>query len=727
MSYDKIESDFDSILRKKNIDLSNKVKSLSINTLNFSTRTFNALDNKDIKRISHLLGCKLVQLKAFPNLGKNSIIEIFNVLNNIDDNSFYSIQSFGFSKNTLELLDKCDVNNIDELNNFDWSSLLSIPYYGKKVVKEISEFMESYNANDSSKLNSENKFLEQDIETLDFDLDKKILLNKLEITTIKHFLQYDFDAKNTLLNENDSKYFQYIKKGLFQRIESRTSFRSIADFACGFDPLKNNDKNRYLALKYRLRGDITLEAAGERVKVTRERIRQLEIKALKKLINYLPEIHVELLLTKIFIREPMYLDMLAIKNIYFEGIKEYLDIDGSFIKTIFDHEYSHLQFEKVDHNIILSKKGLTVDEVVSEIENKNIKPDQVNDYISLLGRSDVKDLILQKLEINKPKSKRGRVHLAIKEIFDESKELLPTYKLVKLLKDNFEINAHTNVINEAISKNDGIYLFGKNGWGHEKYFRKLDNRQLEMIAPVLIEILILSKDTQRGRVGLLKELKTNAKDKSFYTNTLIQNLSPHDIDWILRKENNNYPKLQNLGRGNWIWSNKSQSRITLSHAVLQILEDEGSPLRADDIEKKTIGLRGISSNNFQIRTNRNRPELIQLEPEVHKQGNFTMWGLRDRDLPISKEKERLLFDLICKKLHEGKKYMELHELEEVIKDCDFSKNITTLQIIRMLFAYTWNSDKDNKYFSIQFGRRHDPVEGIFKLQNRIKFSHKDFE
>ena len=725
MSYYKIEWNFDDVLIKKNIDIPDKVKSLPINTLNFSQRTFNALTNKNIESIGDLLGCKLVQLKSFPNLGKKSVIEIFNALNSIDDSSFYTIHSFGFSKNTIEILDKFGIENVDELNNFDWNSLLTIPYYGKKAVKEISELMELYNENTPHELNPKNKILEETTEILDLELNKKILLDKLEIKTINDFLQYDFE--DTLLDENDGNYFQYIKRGLFQKIDSGSSFRAISDFVCGLDPLKNKDKDRYTALKLRLRGDITLEAAGERVKVTRERIRQIEVKALKKLINYLPEIHVELLLTKIFIHEPMYLDMLAIKNIYFEGIKEYLDNDGSFIKAIFDHKYSHLQFEKVNDSIIISKKGLTVDEVVSEIENNNIKPDLVNDYISLLGRSDAKELILQKLEANKPKSKRGRVHLAIKEIFDESKELLQMREIAELIKEKYKIDAHSNVINDAISKNKEIYLFGKNGWGHEKHFRKLDNKQLGMIIPELIEILILSKDTQRGRVGLLAELKKNVKEKSFYINDLVQNLSPHDIDWILRKETNNYSKLQNLGRGNWLWSKKSEERITMSHAALKVLEEAGKPLTAKELEERVIGLRGHSNSQFQVRTNRNRPELIQLEKEIHGQGKHTMWGLRDRDLPISQEQQNMLFDLICAKLKEGKKYIELDELENMIHMCAFDQNISTLQIIRMLFVYTANADKDNEYFSINFSRKRIPLQGFFKLENRIKFSHKDFE
>ena len=177
---------------------------------------------------------------------------------------------------------------------------------------------------------------------------------------------------------------------------------------------------------------------------------------------------------------------------------------------------------------------------------------------------------------------------------------------------------------------------------------------------------------------------------------------------------------------NWIWRKKSQDRSTMSHAALKVLEDAGKPLKTNELEKKVVALRGSTNQQFQVRTNRNRPELIQLEKETHGQGNYTMWGLRDRDLPISKEKETMLFELICKKLNEGVKYIELNDLEEMIKKCNFDEKISTLQVIRMLFVYTSNANKDNEFFSINFGRQRIPVQGIFKLENRIKFSHKDF-
>ena len=86
-----------------------------------------------------------------------------------------------------------------------------------------------------------------------------------------------------------------------------------------------------------------------------------------------------------------------------------------------------------------------------------------------------------------------------------------------------------------------------------------------------------------------------------------------------------------------------------------------------------------------------------------------------------KEQEKNLFDLICSKFNAGKKYIELSDLENLIEQCDFDHNISTLQVIRMLAAYTSNRDRDNEYFSIDFGRRRIPIEGFLDYKIELNF------
>lgn len=721
----KIDFEYDKKIQDKNIQLSEKIKSFNIKTLSFSTRTFNALNKKDINTVGQLLKYKLIELQVVPNMGVGSIKEIFNKINEIDDKYFESLEKLGFSKNTLEVFQRFGVSTIDELSSFDQRKFFSIPYYGKKVYEEVKDFLKGLDGNASEYLIEENAFLNQPISILDFNLGRINELKRLEIQNFRDFCQFDFSSNDTL-EEHNKQYFEYIKTGLKQKLDSNYNFKEIAETICGKDPLKENyDKVRYEAIKLRLRGDITLETAGQKTKVTRERIRQVEKKAIQKLDQYLPEIHVELLLTRMPTHEPMFMELLPIKNNYFNSVEEYLGLNGLFIKKIFEHENCHIQIEEFDRKIILSKRGLKINDVVNEIEKMNLDPEEINNYVFTLGRMDSLKLILQQIEENKPKSLRGKIKLAIHEIFNKSDSLLAIRELRKILKEEYHIECKANQIGAAISENEHIFLFGKNTWGHEKFFRKLDDRQLNDVGSALIEILILSKSSQRGRVGLLKELALNSKGKRI--SILVEQLEPHDIDWILTKINKNYKKLQSLGRGNWIWSNKSHERITMSHAALKVLEEYGKPLTHSELEKRVVALRGVSNTQFQVRTNRDRPELIQLEREIHGQGKFTMWGLRDRDLPISKEKQDMLFELICKKLNEGVKYIELDDLEKIISVCEFDEKISTLQVIRLLHVYTSNADKDNEFFSIDFGKRRIPVQGFFRLENRIKYSYKDFE
>jgi hypothetical protein len=535
----KIDSEYDKKIQDKNIQLSEKIKSFNIKTLSFSNRTFNALNKKDINTVGQLLKYKLIELQVVPNMGIGSIKEIFNKINELDDKYFQSLDKLGFSKNTLEVFHRFDISTIDELSSFDRRKFLSILYYGKKVYKEVNEFLKDLDGNLPEHLIKENAFLNQPISILDFNLGRTNELKRLEIQNFRDFCQFDFISNDTL-EEQNKQYFEYIKTGLKQKLDSNYNFKEIAETICGKDPLKENyDKVRYEALKLRLRGDITLEVAGQKTKVTRERIRQIEKKAIQKLDQYLPEIHVELLLNRMPMHEPMFMELLSIKNNYFNSLEEYLGLNGLFIKKIFEHEYCHIQIEEFNKKIILSKRGLKINDVVNEIKKMNIEPEDISNYIFTLGRMDSLKLILQQIEENKPKSLRGKIKLAIEEIFNNSKSLLTISDLKTILKQKYQINPGNNQVNEAISNNPNIFLFGKNGWGHEKFFRKLDDRQLNDVGSALIEILILSKSSQRGRVGLLEELKLNSKVKSI--SALVEQLEPHDIDWVLIKINKNYP------------------------------------------------------------------------------------------------------------------------------------------------------------------------------------------
>ena len=249
-----------------------------------------------------------------------------------------------------------------------------------------------------------------------------------------------------------------------------------------------------------------------------------------------------------------------------------------------------MQNEIIDKKIVLSKRGKPLfHDLMLDIKNLNIDDQEIENLIDAYGRTDLKGLILKEIEKKKPTSIRAITDIKVREIFAKSDELLSTSELVQILQEQYGLDAKSNQIHEAIKNNDSLHMFGERGWGHEDFFNKLSEQDLTNVGRELIEILILTSGKQRGRVGLLKELSEKVANKSDKKlQSIIKDLNSYDINYVLSKIQKKYPKLQDLGRGNWIWSKTSRERISLSHAALRVLEEEGKPLSISDLQADRI-------------------------------------------------------------------------------------------------------------------------------------------
>lgn len=725
MQFDDLELFFDKTFESKSLLLSSFSSDYSIKTLYFSRRTENALLAYGTRSIADLLGLNLFQLQKIPNLGKKSIIEIYDIVTCIDADFVNKVESLGLSSESLEFLLANDVKSINDFANFDVNGI-SIPYLGKKIINELSAVLQKKSLILPEKY-PENPLLAESISIMKLENEDLNMLNANDIYSIDDFLRFQFFDTNTIPKEN-AIFFEFLQKGWKDRFHHKRDLNQILDSisAKGSSQLSNKQLIRMNALKQRLTGLITLQNAGDQIGISRERVRQLEAKALRKLDVFLPRILLELRLIKFTVNEPMYSWKLPMQNDFFHGSAEIFSPTSLILKRLDKSPYCSVQFENFENNIILSKKGkIDFQTILDEIKKNDYEQEEALSLITAVARTDIKQLVINYLDKNKPTSVRGKSINAVKEIFKSASTLLSVSDIKEILKDKYNIPVESNQVAEAIKHNDGVYLFGKNVWGHEDIFRKLSDNQLEAISVDLIQILILSSGKQRGRIGLLKELRKKHENSKF--TSIVNSLEPHDIDWILKKVNFRYPKLKNLNRGNWIWGSGSHERITIGHAILRVLEQEGIPLRTEILKEKVERIRGVTNENFQPRTNRNRPELIQLEPEYHGKGNFVMWGLRDRDLSISRDLQDKLFKAICSEFHNEKKFINLEQLEDLIHQVGIDKHISTLQVLRMLAAYTANRDMDNEFFSINFGRLKKLSSESFKLENRIKFKYSDFD
>ena len=276
--------------------------SVPISNLEFSVRTMNCLLNLGLKNIGDLIQVSENYLLRTPNFGRKSLNEIFERLNDLDlrfntvirwpleeddlkniDTSEFSekiddieekyknafimknfeklstpINKIGFSVRTMNCLINLDnrhdfqIKDIGDLIQLSEKDLTRSPNFGRKSLYEIKSVLDGLEL----KLNTEVLWPPENYESLKQELNKDEDFVSVIDSHSKKLIKIKLD-QNTL-NEN------YI-----------------------IDLIKSSLKEReYFVLKKRYWNNLTLEELGQIEKVTRERIRQIESKALRKIKRY---------------------------------------------------------------------------------------------------------------------------------------------------------------------------------------------------------------------------------------------------------------------------------------------------------------------------------------------------------------------------------------------------------------------------------------------------------
>ena len=269
-------------------------KSLStkIDSLELSVRTSNCLINEGIKNIGDLVQLSENFLLKTPNFGRKSLLEIENILRcfnlNLDTsitwpmditllkekymNNDYSksikktddeikkkfivnnfeklstnINEIGFSLRTQNCLNNLSIKDIGELIQLSGSYLLLTPNFGKKSLSEIKNLLKNINLN---------------LNTL-FDWPPENYKNLKKKKTTNNIININPTSKDVEIINIDDQIID--RDFLFNLIKS-----SLTD-------------REYSVIKDRFWKGETLEKIGQGKKVTRERIRQIESKAVRKL------------------------------------------------------------------------------------------------------------------------------------------------------------------------------------------------------------------------------------------------------------------------------------------------------------------------------------------------------------------------------------------------------------------------------------------------------------
>ena len=280
-------------LKKRNyqafVKLENKDKlSIELKDLEFSVRAMNSLSNQGIKNLGELIVYTEHDLKSFPNMGRTSIEEIKNIL---EDFSLYlgmNLEPIKFEENKnaakpenkewtevsrtllLELIKDFNeiplpiraknallnlgCNYVGDIISLNKSELFRIKALGYKSILEIEDYLISLNLDFGDQLDPWDKEI---VNKLREELREKVSeKKKFELIDQDKLLEVEFKR---VLNEaiQISKKDISVKNRVIDVLNSR--------FGLDGSPAK------------------TLEIIGQKYNVTRERIRQNESYGLRKL------------------------------------------------------------------------------------------------------------------------------------------------------------------------------------------------------------------------------------------------------------------------------------------------------------------------------------------------------------------------------------------------------------------------------------------------------------
>lgn len=408
--------------------------------LNLSTRARNVLKRNKIINISSLVNMTYDELTAMRNLGKTSADEIREKLNEylnyivnltystIDgmqannnclvpgytalNNNIYvrdtseivydaPIENLYLSNRANNFLRKNGIINIYSLVGMSYEKLMKISNLGKKSADEIQKKLADYlNCAERFRISSdmESNTRGSILTTYDSPAEKYYFARE-KILDIFHKYEFRFIDISTILSElsnvevenDDIKYVlndmvklqQIAKENDLFKIKYLSFFETINSMTIYSE--YSLSPREIKVLQCRILGE-TLDKIGEELCITRERVRQIENKAVRKLTQYGPNLYKEDEYAYIFekyefdeILYQKYLD--APKNIAYYLSLKYKSGNVEIAKAVDDeklplsfrhaiNKYNHRDDIQID-GIYIPKQRKVIEEVIIEKYCKN--------------------------------------------------------------------------------------------------------------------------------------------------------------------------------------------------------------------------------------------------------------------------------------------------------------------------------------------------------------------
>lgn len=447
----------------------------------------------------------------------------------------------------------------------------------------------------------------------------------------------------------------------------------------------------------------TLQEVADDYGITRERIRQIEARATKKWIRESSwDDILEQKISRLLIGRRFPLPVAGVEAIdaWFDGMSAHRVFFRNVVQTICGDRIHMIPIDGLYYFSLMTKE--TWERTVSEASallSSGVGREWSEDYARSLVHGLLPDTANEFGTLLWDKASRFS-HFSVAE---DGSRILTGYgrgadQLVEAILAESDTPLHYTEIAERARSRDGRsldprrahsaaanvgFLFARGTYGLTRHVPLSDGQMSQIRSEAEDIICPAAPGRQWHSFEILSEISERM-------NGGFDGLDKYILDIALAGSD----MLRSLGKMTWVAAaadTDDQSRIDVHQAVVAIVQAAGHPLSTDEIKERLTAVRGVNEF-FQI---------FPIDPLLRTQPG--MWGINDRDMPLSREEQQQRVEQLVRCLDEKKSGIHASELPEILalQDCspDAFLSITSqdkrLKIAQGRYVYLseWGSSR----------------------------------
>ncbi|WP_366555917.1 sigma factor-like helix-turn-helix DNA-binding protein [Aquibaculum sediminis] len=415
----------------------------------------------------------------------------------------------------------------------------------------------------------------------------------------------------------------------------------------------------------------TLQEIADDFGITRERVRQIEAQATKRWIRESSwDDILEQKITRLLIGRSFPLPVAGVEAIdaWFEGVSAHRIFFRNLVQAICGDRIHMIPIDGLYYFSLMTQE--TWERTVSEasaVLSSGAGREWSEDYACALVHGLLPDTANEFGTLLWDKASR----LCHFSFADDGSRILTSYgrgadQLVEAILAESRTPLHYTEIAERARIRDGRnldarrahsaaasvgFLFARGTYGLARHLPLSDEQMLQIRSEA--EDILCSEAP--GRQWHSSEILSEVSERMEGS---IDGLDKYVLDIALAGSE----MLRPLGKMTWVAAaadTDDQSRIDVHQAVVAIVQAAGHPLRTSEIKERLTAVRGVNET-FQIHP---VDPLVRVQPGL--------WGINDRDVPLSREEQRELVERLVHMLNENQSGIHVSELSDVLplQDC----------------------------------------------------------